>query len=156
MATDGLIVAATVGNGLTAGLLLGFSCAVLPGLGRADDATFVTTFRVVNRAIQNPVFGLVFAGTPLVAAASVVAVGVGDRSVMPWVVAGLAGSAVTIAITFARNIPLNDALDEAPTATAAGLRAARTAFEGPWSRWNAVRTLASTVATACLARALAG
>ena len=161
MAADGLLVAATLGNGLTGGLLLGFSCAVLPGLARVGDDAFVSSFR----AIQNPVFGLVFLGTPIVTAGAVAAHTVAtDRPALPWVIAGLAGAVATLAVTFARNVPLNVALDAAATTPgeAGGMgatgatRAARLAFERPWTRWNAVRALTSAAATACLARALAG
>ncbi|MGC5616639.1 DUF1772 domain-containing protein [Georgenia sp. Z1491] len=143
------LAAATVGNGLTAGLFLGFTCAVMPGLARVDDAGFVAAMRSINRAIQNPLFGLVLVGTPLATVAATVA-----RPASPWLLAGLVATAATLAITLARNVPLNVALDRASGGGPAQLTAARAAFERPWRRWNALRTLTGTAATALLAVAV--
>ncbi|MGC5628469.1 DUF1772 domain-containing protein [Georgenia sp. Z1344] len=159
-AASAALVTATVGNGLVAGLFLGFTCAVMPGLRRVDDAAFVATMRSVNRAILNPLFGVVLVGTPVATVAAVVlgwtrvddAGGAdGAGSALPWLVAGLAGTVLTLAITFAVNVPLNERLDRAPDDDDRLLAAARSAFERPWTRWNAWRTLTATAATALLA-----
>ena len=59
------LYAALLTTGLMAGVYLAFSIAVLPGIARGDDNTFVVAMRGMNAAILNPVFGLVFGG-PLV------------------------------------------------------------------------------------------
>ena len=43
---------------LIAGLFYSFSVAVMTGLARADDRTFIDTMQRINRAIQNPMFFL--------------------------------------------------------------------------------------------------
>ncbi|MFC7328234.1 DUF1772 domain-containing protein [Marinactinospora rubrisoli] len=154
---DAVLVAATLTTGLAAGLYYGFACAVMPGLGRADDRTLVTAMRQINAAILNGWFLLLFLGGPaMTALAAVLSFGAADRADLPWTIGALAGHAVVLGGTFARNVPLNNALDRsaAPGAPASP-ETARVGFEKPWVRWNAVRTVAATVAFGCLVMALA-
>nr|BFE74111.1 hypothetical protein GCM10020092_074120 [Actinoplanes digitatis] len=119
----------------------------MPGLARADDHTFVTTLSHVNQAIVNPVFMLTFLGAPVLAAA---AVATGTPAARPWLIAGLALSVATVAVTVLGNVPLNNALGKAAATTDADLAAVRAAFETAWVRWNVLRTLTSTAALAAL------
>ena len=126
-----LLLAATAGTGLVAGLFVGFSVAVMPGLRRVDDAAFLATMRRINVAIVNPVFLLLFLGSPvlLVAAALV-------RQRDTWLLAATALHLVGLVVTFAVNIPLNNRLD-----SAADPAPARADFERPWTRAHTVRTV---------------
>ncbi|MEV0698358.1 anthrone oxygenase family protein [Saccharopolyspora sp. NPDC050389] len=139
------LVAATILTGLSAGLFYGFACAVMPGLRRSDDRTFVTAMRRINSSILNGWFAIGFLGAfvlPVVAAV----LHLGSLR-LPWIVAAIvlyAGG--TLAITFRINVPLNNELE------AAG---GRTNFESRWVRWNVVRAVSSTGALGCLAAALA-
>ncbi|MET0931175.1 MAG: anthrone oxygenase family protein [Aeromicrobium sp.] len=144
MTRGSLLVAVTL-TGLSAGLFATFSYAVMPGLRRTDDASFVQTMRAMNVAILNPVFVLVFVGAGV---AAVVALASGWRSdARPWLVAGLALYVVgAYVVTAAVNVPLNDAL-AAGTSPAAELRAA---FEDRWIVVNHVRSLLTTAAFVCL------
>ena len=139
--TRATVTAATVLMGLSAGLFTTFSYAVMPGLRRTDDTTFVQTMRAINIAILNPVFGLIFVGAGIAAAAAVIA-GWGSAA-RPWLLAGLllyvAGAFI---VTGAVNVPLNDAL-EAGTDSAARLRGA---FEDRWVVSNYVRSVLTTAA----------
>lgn len=152
-----VLVAATVAVGLTAGLLFGFACAVMPGLARADDRTFVAAFQAIDRAIINPLFLVVFTGAVLLPAGAVVLHLFGDqRSGLPWTVAALALSLVTVVITRAVHLPLNARIQSAGDPDQVrDLAAVRAAFAPRWVRWNLVRTATSTAALACLALALA-
>jgi len=142
-----LLITAIVAAGLQAGTYYVWVCGVMPGLARADDHTFVTTLNQVNQAIVNPVFMLTFLGAPvLVAAAAVTA----TPAARPWLIAGLALSVATVAVTVLGNVPLNNALGKAATTTHADLAAARAAFETAWVRWNVLRTLTATAALAAL------
>ena len=58
-----VLLAATVTTGWMVGLYWSFSIAVMPGLARADDRTFVTGMQGINRAILNGWFALGFGGT---------------------------------------------------------------------------------------------
>jgi uncharacterized membrane protein len=143
--TRAVLAAATVLMGLSAGLFATFSYAVMPGLRRTDDATFVHSMRAINIAILNPVFGIVLVGAGLAAAAAL-ASGWGSAA-RPWLVAGLALYVTgAFVVTGAVNVPLNDAL-ETGTDHAAQLRAA---FEDRWVVFNHVRSVLTTSAFVCL------
>lgn len=143
-----LIVVATVLTGLSAGLFATFSYAVMPGLRRTTDATFVQAMRAINVAIINPVFAIVFLGA---AAATVAALVAGwSGSSRPWLIAALALYVVgAFAVTGAVNVPRNDAL-EAGSGSATALRSE---FESSWVLWNHARSLLTTAAFVCLAAA---
>ncbi len=143
---------ALIPTGLMAGVYYAYSCSVMPGLGRADDQTFVTAMRDINDAIQNPVFFASFFGALVVpAVAAVLERRHGHREAARWVVAALALYTVTsLGVTMAVNVPLNDQL----ASSLHGAAAARSRFEGTWNAFNAVRALGTTAALACLGRAL--
>ena len=103
-----LLVAALLANGLQAGTYYAWASGVMPGLARADDATFVATMRHVNVAIVNPVFLASFLGAPLLTAVAVLAV---DFDALAWTAAALVLALATVGITAAGNVPLNDALE---------------------------------------------
>jgi uncharacterized membrane protein len=149
---SGSLLAATVTTGLMAGLFAAFSYAVMPGLGKAGDAAFVEGMQKINVAILNGWFGICFGGAVLFSiAAAVLHVAADRRSVLPWIVAGLAFYLLTLVVTAAVNVPLNDRLAAAGTADP---HAAREAFEAVWVRWNIVRTATCTLGFACLTWAL--
>ena len=144
------LVGAVITNGLAAGLFAAFSYAVMPGLGRTGDRTFVEAMRQMNAAILNGWFGVCFGGAVLFAAAAVL-LHLG-RPGLAWIVAGLVLYVAVLVVTFRVNVPLNDALAAAGDGDPA---AARAAFEGAWVRWNVVRAVLSTAAFGCLVGALA-
>lgn len=134
---DILTATATVTCGLVAGLLFFASIAVLPALRQLPDDAGADAMRAINVAILNPWFAVVAGGSVLscvavlVTAPSALAVG--------GAVAHLIGA---VGVTAAANVPLNNRL-AANTVTWAH-------YQRVWSRWNHVRTLAATVATALL------
>jgi uncharacterized membrane protein len=147
------LVAATLAVGLMAGVFFAFTVAVMPGLARADDRTFVVTMQRINVAIVNGWFLLAFLGAlVLPALAAALHLGRDARSVLPWAIAGFVLYAVTMIVTVRLNIPLNNQLDSAGDPDSiADLAAVRERFEATWVRWNLVRTLTSTAALGCLA-----
>ncbi|RCV51713.1 anthrone oxygenase family protein [Marinitenerispora sediminis] len=149
--------AATLTTGLAAGLYYGFACAVMPGLARTDDRTLVTAMRHVNEAILNGWFLLLFLGSPAATALALASVLGGEgRAALPWTAGALAAHVAVLAITFAGNVPLNNALARSgPAGPEAPPAAARAGFERPWRRWNTLRTAAAAVAFGCLVMAMA-
>lgn len=144
------LIVAVATTGLTAGIFLGFSIAVMPALARVGDRAFVDVMQNINSAIQNGVFGLVFLGAP--ASNAIAAWRYADQDeVFRWTVAGLVGYLATLTITFTINIPLNNRLDQAGSADPGGPRAS---FERAWVLWHNIRTITCVAAFGCLAVAL--
>ena len=142
---DTVLVLATIAAGLLAGLFYAYTVSVMPGLSRGDDRTFVEGMRGINIAIQNGWFMLTFLGAPLLAvAAAVLYLRAGPA--LWWIAAGFACLLAMLVITGVVHIPMNNALD-AGRDSYADLRAR---FEGPWVRWNVVRTVVSIAGFGCL------
>ena len=108
------LIAATITTGLVAGLLGAFACAVMPALRGTDDRTFVDVMQRINVAIINPAFMTAFVGgLAFTIAATVAHVGEDERSVLPWIIAGVILYVVVLVITGVVNVPLNDELTAA-------------------------------------------
>ena len=137
-----------VGCGLMAGLFFAFSTAVMPGLRRLPPADGAAAMQQINRAILNPLFGLVFGGTALLCLVLAVGAPFSGREGTAWIVAGallyLVGST---AATMAVNVPMNNRLDAAEPAAAAALWPG---YLIRWTAWNHLRAAACTGATAAL------
>lgn len=148
-----VLVAATVSSGLLAGVFVLYAHTVMPALRRVDDATFVTTFALLDRAIVNPWFlATGFLGAPLLTATAAVLF-LGEEQSW-WIAAALALHLVMVVVTGAVNVPRNDALKAADGSSEPGT--ARAAFdEGRWVRWNLLRVVTSTTAVGLLGVALA-
>ncbi|WP_369800938.1 DUF1772 domain-containing protein [Nocardiopsis sp. NRRL B-16309] len=149
-------VLAAVLTGLFAGLFFAFSIAVMPGLGRAGDRAMIEAMQGVNVAILNPWFAVVFVGAPVTVLASLVLqASTGHSGAAVWSAAALAALVAVYAVTFAVNVPRNNALERAgPAGRVDDPAAVRARFEGVWVRWNHLRTLASVAALACAVCAL--
>jgi uncharacterized membrane protein len=142
------LYAALVTTGLMAGIYLAFSIAVLPGIARGDDDTFVASMRGMNAAILNPVFGVVFGG-PLVFGIVAVATRLPNGDDISSIGAALGLYIATLLITGGINVPLNNRLDSTDPPAAA-----RALFERTWVRWNVVRTVLCTLSFVEFALAL--
>ncbi|MFI0406790.1 DUF1772 domain-containing protein [Actinomadura sp. 3N508] len=153
-----ILIIATIMTGLTAGVFTDWSSTIMPGLGDTDDRTFVTAFRALNSAIENPLFiGVEFLGALLFIGLSLVLhLRAEHRRTLVWIGAALAFYVVAHAVTYAVHLPLNDKIMEAgPLTTASDYAAARAELdESKWTAWNIVRALATTIAFACLTWAL--
>lgn len=151
------LVVAAVTVGLMAGVFFAYAVAVMPGLARTDDRTFVGALQAMDRAIMNPVFLAVFLGALLFTGlATVFHLGEDARLVLPWVAGALVLYLATFVITIRVNVPLNDMIKAAGDPDRTDLPAVRERFdEATWARWNIVRAVLTTVALGCLVWALA-
>lgn len=152
----GSLLLATLTTGLMAGLFFAFSYAVMPGLARAEDRTFVDAMQRINVAIVNGWFLVCFLGAlGFTALAAAFQLAPARRGVLLWVVAALVLYAAVLVITGRLNIPLNNQLDAAgPIDQITDVAAVRARFETTWVRWNVVRAATSTAAFGCLVWAL--
>lgn len=155
-ASRSALIAATILMGLIAGFFYAYACSVMIGLGNADDRTFIIAMQEINASVRNVWFAPSFFGSLLVTgiAAPLAAVR-GDRAVLRWTFAALLLYAAAFLITMGISVPLNDELASAgPVDRIADLAAVRAGYEDAWVRWNIARTVAATLALACLVRAL--
>jgi uncharacterized membrane protein len=145
------VVATAVGSALIAGLMLAFSTSVMPALGRRPAAEAVAAMQTMNATILNPLFGLVFGGTFVLATVLVVtAPFTGDEAGAGWRAAGGLLYAVGVTgVTMAVNVPMNNALDAVDAAS----QEAADAWPGylrRWTAWNHLRAVAGTAAAVLL------
>ena len=120
--------------------------------GVLGDARLMSTTRGMNAAILNPVFAVVFGG-PLVLGGVAVATRLpsGRRDDLGWVALALGLYVVTLVVTGAVNVPLNNRLD-----TTEPVEEARAVFELRWVRWNVVRAMVCTASFVALVPPLSG
>lgn len=158
---DALLALGLLATALAAGFFYAYSVSVVPGLTAAGPDVAVPAMQAINAGIRTPVFAFAFFGAlvfPLLAGlAGLAGLAAGGRRT-PALLA-LAATVVygvgVFAVTFAVNIPLNEALAAAGTpATPAEAAASWGRYAPPWTAWNHVRTLASILAGALLAAAL--
>ena len=155
--SQALLAASVLVTGLMAGLFYGWVVSVIPGTRLLDSSEYVTAMQHINREILTPRFLVPFVGIPLLLAVCAVAqFRAGDQRRGVLVVVAAATYALGVfGVTAARNVPLNDALDEfdLAQATQAEIEERRRSYEEPWNRWNAVRTTANAAAFGLLAAA---
>ena len=151
------LMAATITMGIGVGVYLLYVFAIMPGLSRTDDRTFVGAFQQIDTAVVGP-FLLVFFIGPLGFAALAAAVHLGndDRSSLAWIGSAIVLQLAMAAITLRVHVPLNDEIKAAGDPTRIDdISAVRERFnEMRWVRWNMVRAGAATAAFGCLAWAL--
>ena len=151
---DWIVVAASVGAGLVTGLLFAFSNFVMQALAEVPAAEGMRVMQRVNERIINPVFVVLFLGTPALCA--IIAVGsllnwnLGRSSVL------LAGALLYLAgpfgITMLFNVPLNNRLARIESPDDVEFWAS---YQVRWQRWNHVRTILGVCSMGLLAAGLA-
>lgn len=145
----GVNLLAALGCGLMAGIFFTFSVFMMKALASLPPAQGIAAMQLVNVKIITPLFLLVFLGTGLASVVLSLAGFVTESGAAPY---ALAGSACylfgVIAVTFAVNVPKNNALDRL-VPSADGAARAWNDYVRSWTAWNHVRSVASLAATAC-------
>ncbi|MBQ4822741.1 anthrone oxygenase family protein [Aquimarina sp. MMG016] len=136
-----------IGTGLTAGLCFTWSNAIIPGIGRLDNLTFLQSFQAMNRVIINPSFLITFFGPVILLFLNAY---LSRHTNIFWLfllVAILFFMGVGM-VTIFKNIPLNEILDQTllETISQQELADLRQTFEKPWTRWHMIRTITSFMA----------
>jgi uncharacterized membrane protein len=149
------LLAATIAVGLMAGVFALYSLAIMPGLRRTDDRTFVGAFQQIDTAIVNPLFLSIFIGALLLIGLAAL-LHLGEGTVLPWILAAFVLYLYVFVSTVRVNVPSNvyikGAGDPDRIEDLAGVR--ERFDEAKWTRWNLARTIATTVAFGCLCWAL--
>jgi uncharacterized membrane protein len=134
--------------GLLGGLYFAFSAFIMRALADIEPAAGAAAMNAINRVILRSAFMPLFLGSTL-ACATLSILGLIAGS---WLL--IAGGALYVigmfVVTMAFNVPLNNAL----LASAARDPAVWRQYVLRWTRWNHVRTLASTGASALFIAAL--
>lgn len=149
------LMAATITMGIAAGVYMLYTFAIMPGLSRTDDRTFVGAFQQIDRAIVGPFLLIFFIGPLGFAAAAAFNFSDGDRTTLGLIAGAIVLQVVMAGITLRVNVPLNNGIKGAGDPGRIDVAAVRARFnEKKWVRWNTVRALAATVAFGFLAWAL--
>ena len=150
-----LILLATIGSGLSAGIFYAFSTFVMQALAKQPTAQGIATMQAINITVINPWFMVAFFA-PAVAGIllSISLLFQWQQSIaVYWLTATLLYVIGTIGVTIAGNVPLNDAL---ATVTPDSVEGATlwTKYLTDWTFWNHVRTAAALLAATLYAIAL--
>lgn len=149
------LIGATLTMGIGAGVYLLYAFAIMPGLRRTDDRTFVGAFQGIDTAVVGP-FLAVFFVAPLVLAILAAALYRSEGSVLAWIGVAVLLQVVMAVVTVTINVPLNDAIKSAGhPSEITDIVVVRKQFNEPrWVQANLVRALGATVASGCLAWSL--
>lgn len=149
-----LLLLASLGSLLMAGVFFAFSTAVMPAFRRVPPAAGMQLMQSINKVILNPLFLGVFCGTALLAiAAAVLGWRLAPREAALWMTAGAFAYVLGVfGVTAGRNVPMNEALDRLDADSSAG-QDHWAAYLRDWTFWNTVRTGAGSVSGACLVAA---
>lgn len=110
---NALLVLGLVASALAAGFFYAYSFTVMPGLAAGDPSAAIRAMQGINAVIRTPVFAFAFFGAlafPTLAAATAL----DGRSRHVAAVPAFLGASIyglgVVAVTFAFNVPLNEAL----------------------------------------------
>jgi uncharacterized membrane protein len=145
--------------GTLAGFFLTYAFTIMPGLETTNDRTFVEAFQGLERMFGTFDYGynwpVIFGylGGSLVI---IVAIALNrSRPIVWWLLAALVLTIVTIVITSAFNVPLNNKIKAAGKPNMIDAAQVRADFQENWWRaWNLVRSTTSVGAFVCLSWAL--
>jgi len=144
---------AIMGAGLVTGLLFAFSNCVLQSLADLPDDKGMFAMQRINERIINPLFIVLFMGTP--ALCVVIAISSLSGFNEPGALLKLAGAIAYIAgpfgITVLFNVPLNNQLAAAELSAASEVWPS---YRQQWQRWNHRRTFIGAAAIVLLAAGL--
>lgn len=148
------LVVATFLASLVAGLLFIFAIVVMPGIKRLTDQEFLRAFQAIDGTIQNnqPLFILVWGGSvAAVLGATLLGLGQLDGSARLLMLFAALTYVVGVQLpTIAVNVPLNNRLQalDVNLLDATTRHTVRSEFEPRWNRWNVIRTINASLASA--------
>ena len=151
-----LPVLVAVGAGLVGGVFLAFSSFVMKALAALPAEQGVAAMQQINVVVLNPLFLGVFVGTALLAGIGMVGAVLswGTPRAMLLFVCGVSYVVGCFGVTVAFNVPRNERLARLPAESAEAV-AYWPVYVREWLAWNHVRTVASAIAAATAAVALA-
>lgn len=144
-----VLAATAMTTALMAGLFFSYSCSVTSGLHKLPDADYIAAMQSINKAIQNPIFFIVFFGVLLLLPVSVFLNYHKPLPVRCWllITATLIYFIGAFGVTATGNIPLNNSLEKFDLLNASKemIAAQRAAFESRWNNLNIIRSISSLI-----------
>jgi len=148
------LLGAVLTMGMVAGAFALYAHAIMPGLRKTGDRTFVDAFQQTDRAIINPWFMITAFGGALVLTA-VAALANRGTPAFAWIAVALGLYLIAVIVTVAVNVPLNDAIKAAGDPARIDVTQVRAQFhEARWAAWNLLRVATSVPAFGLLSWAL--
>lgn len=137
------LIAAVFITGLSAGFFYAWSVSVIPGTRKVADMVYLQTMQMINRAILNPAFFLIFFGSLLMLAASTIQQFRAGPAFWFLLAAALTYLIGTFGVTAFGNVPLNDALDvlSLEELKPGQIISTRNHYEARWNRLHTIRTV---------------
>ena len=141
-----IMLLAGVGSCLVSGVLLAFSSFVMGGLARIPTASGIAAMQSINITVVNPLFMGLFLGIGAMSLAVLVTNVRSTGLEFSWAnVAAMIYLSGVLGVTFAFNVPMNNALAGIdPTSGASA--AYWTNYTATWTTWNHVRCAAALLA----------
>ncbi|NJN47004.1 MAG: DUF1772 domain-containing protein [Candidatus Competibacteraceae bacterium] len=148
-----ITVVALVGAGLITGLLFAFSNFVLSALADLSNENGMFAMQRVNEKIINPIFLLLFLGTPILCVIIAIGCAINLDAPAHWLLLG--GSMGYLigpfGITILFNVPLNNRLAKTKISDADEVWPD---YQIRWQRWNHARTYIGVLSVLLLAAGL--
>ncbi len=140
-----ILILSILFTGLTAGLCFTWTNAVIPGIGRLDNISFLKAFQAMNRAIINGQFMIVFMGPTILLIINTYLFRNNSTAFWLFLVVAILYFVGIGLVTVFGNVPLNEILDKSnlDTLSKVELQELRNKFEQPWNRWHIIRTFSS-------------
>lgn len=149
-----VLIAACVGSGMMAGLFSAFSTFLMKALSSLSGSEGMKAMQAINRLIVRPSFLVVFFGTGVLCAISVLLSWNAPRITLLTITAAAIYIGGCIVSTMLFNVPLNNQLDAVDPTSEEG-RALWIRYLASWTRWNHVRSVATLISTILLALTIA-
>lgn len=148
-----IIVASISGAGLVTGLLFAFSNFIMRALADLPSDKGMFAMQRINETIINPIFLVLFLGTPILC--SVIAVNSGLKINEPGSLFLLVGALAYLigpfGITVLFNVPLNNLLARADLSESNEIWPM---YQKKWQRWNHIRTYIGVASVVFMAMGL--
>mgnify|MGYP001579124249 CR=1 FL=1 len=140
-----ILILSVLFTGLTAGLCFTWTNAVIPGIGRLDNISFLKAFQAMNRAIINGQFMIVFMGPTILLIINTYLFRNNSTAFWLFLVVAILYFVGIGLVTVFGNVPLNEILDKSnlDALSKVELQELRNKFEQPWNRWHIIRTFSS-------------
>jgi uncharacterized membrane protein len=140
-----ILMLGSLGSLLVGGVLLAFSSFIMAALARIPAASGISAMQAINVMVINPVFMGLFMGTGLISLAALVLLARNGLMMSTGGVAALLYLAGVLGVTFAFNVPMNNALAAVDPASTASSELWND-YVSRWTTWNHVRCAAAAVA----------